>query len=146
MFGICHWWAISPEHPWSKIIYKIQKCVSDNVCSFKPHITICTNSTIDFPLDSIPEKFFCITKVSQTVTESTEGTLWCLEIPIQNYKRPDGEPAHISLAYKWNKPFTPEDVQTASRMCKPMFGFKCSLFEHQTWVCNREPNTWKQLL
>lgn len=145
MFGICHWWAISPIHPWSKIIRQVQTSVSDNDCKFNPHITICTNSSIDFKIDNVPNVFFCKMKISHTLTESTQGTLWCLEIPIENYERPDGEAAHISLAYKWNEPFSFEDIEIVRSICKPMTAFQCRLFDHQIWECNLEPSTWKRL-
>ena len=141
MFGICHWWAISPIHPWARTIFRIQRELG--VFKHRPHITICTNSTLDAAIPQPPEKFFCITNVTQTSTESIEGSLWALEIPITGIERPDKQPLHLTLAYRWNDPFSPQEINKTSRMCASMFGFQCTLFEHQIWECNREPETWK---
>ena len=140
MFGTCHWWAITPVHPWVRTIKRIQNKLK--VFEHVPHITICTNSSIETEIPEFSGKFECTVKVTQTLTEAKEGTLWALEIPVSGFQRPDGESLHLALAYRWNKPFTQQEIVIVSKMCVSMQCFNCTFFEHQVWECNCAPDTW----
>lgn len=133
MFGTCHWWAISPDHPWTHLVRRIQQQVGSH--AHVPHITICTHSTVELPVPVSPLKFECEASVTQTKATTTEGTLWCLQIPVNN-------DAHLSVAYRWQEPFTSQEVAIVSQMCVALPCFCCTTFQHQVWECNRAPQTW----
>ena len=137
MFGTCHWWAISPVHPWTHFIHRIQKRVGS--FAHVPHITICTNSTVDFPVPTSPLNFECDATVTQTNAITPEGTLWCLEIPIRHCE------AHLTVAYRWQESFTSQEVAIVEQMCVALPCFSCTYFQHQVWECNRDPQTWTRI-
>ena len=143
MFGHCHWWTIPERHPWRRRIRQIQQALS--VFEHVPHVTIRTRALSTYTPPPPPQTLTCGVDVSATRTVSTRGTLWALEIPIDGFERADGEPSHLSVAYRWNQGFSPNEVRIVSNLVRAMARHECTRVAHQEWFCNGPPATWRRV-
>jgi len=147
-FGICFWWRIRSSHP----LFTIQQQLSKTyrTPTFPPHITI--RSGMNFApqelsflpmhesIELLPSKMHA----STTFLRSWEQEFYALELPVcgSSYLPRD---AHVSLAYRFDRPFTPEEILHAQQLVEHITPLKYDHVESVVYDCQTMDVTkWKK--
>ena len=165
MFGVCHWFAMRPMHPWNAAIQRLHQELGTT--PHPPHVTIQTHARrvcLDATHDAaaVPSSPVFVYRgdapVSITSSASDQGTLWALEIPLveasAGWTRFDGENVHLSLAYRWDAPFLERERRVAETYARTFVSAAAARtdiidardqWERQVWCCNASPSLWVRL-
>ncbi len=123
-FGFCLWWKLSNHS-----LIRIGKHFSEHfqTATFEPHISIRTKmsfipSELPYPTQ---RQLYCRQKVRATgeFISSWNKHFYALELPVEKndwYLPPN---AHISLAYRFDRPFTNKDIAYAQEYLNKVDGY-----------------------
>ena len=115
-YGFCIWWRLQPNHPISIVSKELSKKIKTP--PFEAHISVrtklsCVPSELPHQEHKIQAKLPL--RVTSEYLYMWGKTLYALELPFE-YTYPLPRNAHISLAYRFNKGFSAEEVDMAEEM------------------------------
>ena len=120
-FGYCVWWRLPTTHPlYHTVTYLAKRW---NTLVFDAHITVQSNLCFPPPFVPKPGEWGCLHAspasiyANQTFVKSWNKTFYSLELPIDPVF-PLPKRAHLSLAYRFDRPFSPEEVAFAKHYVK----------------------------
>ena len=112
-FGYCVWYRVNARHPLAAIVQTLSRELGTPV--FVPHITL--RSKMDFAPEELPYledgvKVYRSVKSSTVYMPSWETEFHALEVPVEPVF-PLPRDAHVSLAYRLDRPFIPAEERRA---------------------------------
>ena len=119
-FGYCIWWRLSGAHPLARAHRTLSQ--TWKTVLFEPHISVRTRlpfvpSEVPHP----PSVGVCASLDNILATEehipSWKTMFYAMEVPVQ-WAWPLPRSPHISLAYRMDRPFTPDELAMASELLK----------------------------
>ena len=121
-FGICLWWTISKAHPLAKVQRQVTRTFGTP--AFDAHISVRTRLPVvpqEYPFPKSPISVERRVYRTQERILSWDADFYALEVPVTPVW-PLPRSAHVSLAYRFDRPFTDKEVALAEGMLRGWVG------------------------
>lgn len=117
-FGLCVWWKLHAHHPLARISRELQQTTPTP--PFEPHVSLRTRLSFvprEFPHPSSTPLTIerAGIRSSSVFLRSWDTDFYSLEVPVVPIW-PLPRNAHISLAYRLDRPFTSEEISRAGTL------------------------------